>query len=141
MCCIDHDYVATMTPYFYLRYQQQGGNTVQYKLFYKIFCFTNIYNLLTESLEAAFLFEQVTINLLLYIPSNHCTSSYNSLLVPSTMNAQHNNKCYIHIVLMRIQMCDQVVNGLFPTDNATLLKLASLRIQYLEGDYEPGAVM
>ena len=38
-------------------------------------------------------------------------------------------------------MCDQVVNGLFPTDNATLLRLASLRIQYLEGDYEPGAVM
>lgn len=38
-------------------------------------------------------------------------------------------------------MCDQVINGLFPTDNTTLLKLASLRIQYLEGDYEPGAVM
>ena len=38
-------------------------------------------------------------------------------------------------------MCDKVVNGQFPTDNATLLRLASLRIQYLEGDYEPGAVM
>ena len=40
-----------------------------------------------------------------------------------------------------VQMCDQVVSGLFPTDNATLLRLASLRIQYLEGDFEPGAVM
>ena len=42
-----------------VRYQQ-GVNPIQFKLFYKIFCFTNIDNLLTESLEAAFLFEQVT---------------------------------------------------------------------------------
>ena len=43
---------------------------MQYKLFYKIFCFTNIYNLLIESLEAAFLFEQVTNDLwfITYVP-------------------------------------------------------------------------
>lgn len=65
MCVYIYTYIAVMTIFFvcYCRYQQ-SGKPVQYKLFYKIFCFTNIDNLLIESIEAAFLFEQVTNDLL-----------------------------------------------------------------------------
>lgn len=39
------------------------------------------------------------------------------------------------------QFCDDVIHGRFPASHERLLKLAALRIQFLEGDYEIGATM
>ena len=39
------------------------------------------------------------------------------------------------------QFCDDVVMGRFPASHERLLKLAALRIQFLEGDYKIGVTM
>ena len=43
---------------------------------------------------------------------------------------------------MRVaQFCDDVVMGMFPVSQEKLLKLAALRLQYLDGDCTPGSTM
>ena len=40
-----------------------------------------------------------------------------------------------------LQFCDDVVMGMFPVSQEKLLKLAALRLQYLDGDYSAGSIM
>ena len=44
----------------------------------------------------------------------------------------------VHCIL---QFCDDVVMGMFPVSQEKLLKLAALRLQYLDGDYSAGSIM
>ena len=46
---------------------------------------------------------------------------------------------YNNIILL--QFCDDVVMGMFPVSQEKLLKLAALRLQYLDGDYSAGSIM
>ena len=45
------------------------------------------------------------------------------------------------MVCVFIQFCDDVVMGMFPVSQEKLLKLAALRLQYLDGDYSAGSIM
>ena len=43
--------------------------------------------------------------------------------------------------VLYIQFCNDVVVGMFPVSQEKLLKLAALRLQYLDGDCTPGSTM
>ena len=45
------------------------------------------------------------------------------------------------IIIILLQFCDDVVMGMFPVSQEKLLKLAALRLQYLDGDYSAGSIM
>ena len=49
--------------------------------------------------------------------------------------------CHTHLTLLHPQFCDDVIFGRFPASPERLLKLAALRMQFLEGDCELGANM
>jgi myosin X len=47
----------------------------------------------------------------------------------------------IESVFLYEQFCDDVVMGMFPVSQEKLLKLAALRLQYLDGDYSAGSII
>ena len=49
--------------------------------------------------------------------------------------------CVCVCVCLCVQFCDDVVMGMFPVSQEKLLKLAALRLQYLDSDFTPGATM
>ena len=46
-----------------------------------------------------------------------------------------------NVTYLCTQFCDDVVMGMFPVSQEKLLKLAALRLQYLDGDHSAGATM
>ena len=58
-----------------------------------------------------------------------CTTCLQAILVTHTLTHFHP------------QFCNDVVLGRFPASLERLLKLAALRVQFLEGNYKLGATM
>ena len=51
------------------------------------------------------------------------------------------SEVFFSVYNMLLQFCDDVVMGMFPVSQEKLLKLAALRLQYLDGDYSAGSIM
>ena len=73
------------------------------------------------------------------IIENLLTLWYGHTLIETSKASPYLN--HLHMLSLCTQFCDDVVMGMFPVSQEKLLKLAALRLQYLDGDCTPGSTM